>query len=773
MNPMNDRVKRKTKYLIVGSAALILVWFAWPARYPFRCDYSRVVFDTHGELLRTTLAPDEQLRFEPSGIAVPDKYREAVLLYEDRRFFSHPGIDPIAIAGAVRTNLTSGRRVRGASTITMQVARMARGRPRTYWSKVLESMEALRFSLHFSKDEILTMYSAHVPMGGNIQGIESASWRYFGKPLKQITWAEAALFAVIPNSPSHMNIGRRREQLVAKRNGLLQTMMNRGVIDSLTFTLATAEHLPDDGSMLPFKAPHFTNYALRSTKGNRLKTTLDYSVQTRIDALVQNHHSILQNQGIRNIAVLVSQTETGAVRGYIGSHSFFDSAASGQVDGIQARRSTGSLLKPFLAAGAIDKGPYGMESILHDVPTFFGTFSPQNASREFLGLTTVDEMLVRSLNVPAVRLLNYYGLENFYDLLVGAGLKGLFRTPQGYGLSLILGGSEASMWELCAMYMTLANGGRLSAPRLSETVSSGSEGEQVYSRGASYLVLETLRKVRRPGADYYWHLFADNTPVAWKTGTSYGQKDGWAIGVSPQWTIGVWAGNFDGEGNAMLGGAQSAGPLLFTLFNELSRGERGEWFEIPEIDLKQKKVCAVSGFTPNQHCPESDNVMVPLNAHAERSCPVHKSKCVSSSEGWEVCSRCWDPADTLWRVFEVYDPAVIEVFRSTGRAFDTIPGHNPQCKAVRTAEAITIEYPPAGVAVQIPRSIQGDYERLILRASSSRANAPLFWYLNGTFIGETTSEHRIAVHLESGDYHLVIQTETGNSAEVVFRAFRR
>lgn len=795
---------RGTALILTAMFCPLLIWLAIPPGAPFPEDYSRLVLDRDGGLLRATLATDNQYRFPPESAPLPTKYKTALLKSEDKRFYLHPGVDPMALASAALTNIKAGRRLRGGSTITMQVARLSDPKPRTYVNKAMECLQALKLSLHFSKEEILLLYSSHVPMGGNIAGIQSASHIYYGKPAEELTWAEAALLAVLPNAPSLINLERERPALVEKRNRLLKRLARDGEINSLTCKLACAEPLPGATKQLPFLAPHFTTRALASDSGSfRVRTTLDSSIQKRVAGAARYHASVLAGRGVRNLAAVAAETQTGNIRAYIGSQDFFDTRNAGQVDGVRARRSTGSLLKPFLVARALDRGPYTTKSLIRDVPTFYGTFAPQNASKEFSGLVTMDELLIKSLNVPAVRLLNAYGHRDFYDFLVNAGLSGLFRGPDGYGLTLALGGAEASLYELTQLYLCLGNLGETRALRFIEesegdapradryVTASGAEsstsgisrglneaessagGGGLFSRGAAWLVLDSLTRLSRPGVEHYWNEFASQLPVSWKTGTSYGQKDAWAIGVSRQWTIGVWAGNFNGEGNAALSGARSAAPLMFALFNSLARRDQPMRFDEPVSDLAEISCCAESGYPAGPHCENTVTLKRPRECTAPGRCPFHRAYLVDSETGRSVCSLCWDGLDTEWKTLFVVPPAAKEILVQSGRHIDSVPVHADYCSNVRDYEPMELIYPTDGIKIFIPRNFDGGYERVVLSAVHERPSTHVFWYLNDKLVRETVGRHEFALELRPGSYRLTVQDEEGFSRSAAFVAYRK
>ncbi len=783
--------------LAVMALALVFVvglWLILPVGRLFPDDYSTLVYDTHGTLLQATLAGDQQYRFPLEAVELPEKYVAAVIASEDKRFYKHPGVDPLALAKAAATNVRAGKRIRGGSTITMQVVRLARPKGRTYANKAMECVEALKLTLHSSKQDVLRLYAAHVPMGGNIVGVQAASSIYFGKPAGELTWAEAALFAVLPNAPSMISVERERKTLLARRNTLLKRLFDQGIVDEVTYHASSAEPLPDPERHLPFAAPHFSRYARAAEPRARVvTTTLDEEIQHQVLEAARLHHAVLAQRGISNLAVLVVETRTGKIRAYVGSQDFRDSGAGGQVDGVQAHRSTGSLLKPFLIAKTLDRGPYTMGSKIQDVPTFYGTFAPQNASMEFSGLSSLDDVLIQSLNVPSVRLLNMYGVYDFYDFLAEAGLRGLFRGPDGYGLSLILGGAEASLLELVQLYVALGNlgefrpveaiertGGRERdrSRRAFEPPSAAAAArldgdKRIFSQGAAWLVLNTLTRLSRPGEEYFWEYFDSRIPVAWKTGTSYGQKDAWAIGVSAQWTIGVWAGNFTGEGNALLTGTGSAAPLLFTLFNTLTRRGEPGWFDEPVLDLVDVVCCEESGFPAGPNCQRTFHGKRPRSAYTPGQCPYHKRYLVDKATGRQVCSLCWNGVDTEWVTRFIVPPSVREIYAEKSRHADAVPAHAANCPDFHDDSRMELVYPVDGIKIFVPRDFDGVHEKIVFTATHQAPAKHVFWYLNGSLVGETIEKHECTVDLAPGDYTLTVQDEDGFSRSAAFTAYKK
>ncbi|HEX3019281.1 MAG TPA: penicillin-binding protein 1C [Chitinispirillaceae bacterium] len=761
--------RRIALMMVVLSAA----FFLWPSGPLFPDDYSRVVTDRNGNILRVTLANDGQFRLEADNSNLPDKYIKAVTMMEDRRFFYHPGVDPFSILNSFVCNIRAGKRLRGASTLTMQVVRLSNPRSRTYLRKSIECVASLKLTVNKSKIEILKLYAAHAPMGGNIAGIWSASRYYFGKPLQEITWAEAALFAVLPNSPSMININKQRPKLKIKRDRLIKTLYNKGIIDSITSVLAIDEPLPPVKSRLAFEAPHFSQRALQYSDSKLVTTTLDMKIQGHVESIIRRYSRDYHEYGVANMAVLVINNINSEVSAYAGSQDYYDTARSGRVDGVKAPRSSGSLLKPLLAARAIDRGPWVIQSRIQDIPTFYGTFAPSNAAKDFQGIVTVEQMLIQSLNIPAVRLLYEYGYNDFYSDLKEMGVSTLLRRADGYGLSIILGGAEVSLWDMCRIYSGLSNEGLIRSTKIVTGEGDTYDTSRLCSPGASWLILSSINKLNRPDNEKYWESFSEQIPVAWKTGTSYGQKDAWAIGVNKQWTIGVWVGNFTGESNTFLGGAVSAAPVMFTLFRQLTDLSRPVWFQCPEYDLKRITVCSASGYLPGPYCPQTTEVLQPSKAWKTEQCPWHRKIVIDKKSGKEVCSRCWSGIDRKDTVLLIYPAAAVEIMRSKGLSTDIMPAHLSVCNAVQVKENnLSIEYPVNGITIFIPRDLDGEYQQVVCKASGE-TNSIIYWYLDGDFIGETKDIHNKAITCNSGKHVLSIFNNDGGESRVSFMVVKK
>jgi penicillin-binding protein 1C len=580
---MNRSIK-KVGIAVATTGFLIWYYFALPEPLFLR-PYSTVLEDERGELLSAAIARDGQWRF-PKLDSVPHKFKEALICFEDKRFYHHPGVDVLSLARAAKQNIREGAIVSGGSTLTMQVVRLARNRPRTYFEKLQEIILATRLELRYSKDEILALYASHAPFGGNVVGLEAACWRYFQRPPDELSWGEAALLAVLPNAPALIHPGKNRDLLLAKRNRLLDRLYQLGKLDEVELDLAKSELLPNQPMPLPRIAGHLLDRTIQEGRDQtRVISTLRTAVQLRVERIVQDHTMRLTANQIYNTAVIVAEVETGNVLAYVGNTNGSPGEDHGQqVDIITARRSTGSMLKPVLYAAMLNEGKMLPKTLLPDVPTIINGFAPKNFSKDYDGAVPADQALIRSLNVPAVHMLQEYRYEKLYNLLKRMGINSLTYLPDHYGLSLILGGAEATLWEITSLYASMArvlnhylqrygnvwysssDYHPLHYVKSSSTVPSDWKQESFIGAAALFQTFNALTEVNRPDEEVGWKNFAGSRKIAWKTGTSFGFRDGWAVGVTPEYVVGVWAGNADGEGRPGLTGSEAAAPILFDVF---------------------------------------------------------------------------------------------------------------------------------------------------------------------------------------------------------------
>lgn len=722
------------------------------------------ILDSRGNLLGAATASDGQWRFGTPG-KLPEKYRLALIEYEDRRFYMHPGVDPLAILRAALQDLRTGKIVSGGSTITMQVLRLMRGpRRRSFGEKLIESFLALRLEAGRSKDEILRLYAGHAPFGGNIVGVRAASWRLFGRPLDQLSWAEAATLAVLPNAPSLIRADRNPARLRAKRDALLRRLAGQGKIGEMDLELALAEDLPGAPRPMPRLAPHLLERIRgEHPSGGVFTTTLDTRIQHRSFEIALRHHRRLQENEIDSLAAIIAETSTGRVLAYLGNIGQGEGA---QVDITMAARSSGSILKPFLFAAMLEDGEILPDQLIADIPTRIAGFAPRNFDHRFSGATPASVALSRSLNVPAVRMLRSHGIGRFAALLRKLGLTTLFRPADDYGLSLILGGAEVRLWEMTALYAGLGRSlleadeaGNRAFHALSLLEWERPEGiSSPFSPGVLWTTLEALKEVSRPDEEAGWKNFSSSRQISWKTGTSYGFRDAWAIGVTPAYTIGVWTGNADGEGRPGLIGHSAAAPLLFELFDALPRGPS---FEAPEWDLREVEICADSGYRAGRDCAETRSAAVPLACLPGRLCPYCRLVQLGPKGRFRVDTGCEEISRMKSRSFFILPPALAVEYEKRHPEYRPLPPWRADCVPEEDAGRLSCSYPEEGAEIYIPLELDGSRGRMVAEAADADPRALIDWHLDGRYLGRTRGEHRMAILCGAGSHRLTLVDGSG------------
>ena len=755
--------------VVLPLAAALALAFAFLASAPDtgrELPYSTVLLDRQGQLLGATVATDQQWRFPPVSV-MPERFAEALIAYEDRRFRWHPGVDPIALARAVNGNLRAGRVVSGGSTLTMQVVRLLRGNPpRTFAEKIREAALAVRLSLHLSKNEVLKLYATHAPFGGNVVGVEAASWRYFGRAPEHLSWAEAATLAVLPNAPGLIHPGRSRVQLQAKRDGLLRKLNDSGKLSEVDLRLALLEPLPASPSPFPQLAPHLLHKA--DWRGRRITSTLLGDLQARAAELMQWHGRQLAEAKVPNAAFVVVENRRHSVLAYVGNSDAANRNDQGQaIDLLHRPRSSGSILKPLLYALMLEQGEILPPSLVADVPTQINGYSPENFDKSYRGAVRADTALALSLNIPAVRLLRVHGVDRFALQLKQMGMTTLFRPAEDYGLTLVLGGAEATLWDLATIYSNLAAIARDDDPEpiYRRLAVDSAEAPPPLARaefgpGAAYLTLEAMAEVNRPGLEAYWRSFSSSRKVAWKTGTSFGLRDAWAIAVTPDYTVAVWAGNAHGDGVAGLSGTQTAAPLLFDVLNLLPASD---WFLPPHRDLKSVAVCRDDGFLPRAGC-ETSETLAPRNSHFDQGSRWHKALWLDRQSGLRVNAACrLESARKAVSWFEL-PPGMEFYYRRLHSQYRRVPAWSKDC-AAETApdESIELLYPEPGAVLYIPTEIDGKSEALVAQAVHRNASSIVHWHLDDHYLGSTHEIHQQQILTGYGSHTLTLVDGRGAS----------
>ena len=760
-----NAVKRR-KYWIIGIVVLFLLFLLIPSAH-FRDPYSTVVAGHEGELLGAKVAADGQWRFPPSD-QLPEKYVKALLCFEDRWFYYHPGVNPVSMFRALFQYIREGKIISGGSTITMQVARISRkNRPRSIWQKIIESVTSLRTELVCSKHSILVMYASNAPFGGNVVGLEAASWRFFGESPQQLSWAEAATLAVLPNSPSLVFPGRGQQKLLKKRNQLLEKMFRQGIIDAQTYALALSEPVPGAPHSLPKDVPHLLERAIKDGfDGKRVSSTVDGELQQRVDEVLNRYSQGFRDNQVFNAAVVVVSTKTGKVICYSGNTR--DDPEGGDVDMITAKRSYGSLLKPFLYASMLNEGLLLPEMLVNDIPVSFRGYTPKNVMKNFEGMVPADEVLSRSLNVPSILLLQRYGVGKFNAMLKEVGMRTLRFPPEHYGLSVILGGAEGTLWELTSMYA--AFGHRLLFPgndslRVSYiqngSIPRSSFWLQRFSLSPVWFTLKAITALQRPEDNGTLRYFSSTRKVAWKTGTSFGSRDGWAIGVTPEYTVGVWIGNADGEGRPGLTGIGCAAPVMFDVFGLLPPTG---WFEEPAKEMVSAKICVRTGFIAGEDCPETEIRKIMAVANMTRTCPYHHLVHLDETETWQVADHCYSPSKMVTRSWFVLPPVQEYFYRQYHSNYLPLPPFQAGCSdQLSLNKPIGLIYPYPGSKIYLPLDRDLKRTHSIWKAAHRSGSATLYWNLDHKFLGKTTGNHIIEVIADPGVHHLTLMDEDGES----------
>lgn len=767
--------------------SVLVYWFVVLPQPLFHVPFSVVLEDRDGELLGAKIAADGQWRFPPPD-SLPERYVISLTTFEDKRFFYHPGIDPMALVRAVRQNIAQKRVVSGGSTLTMQVIRMARGRQRrTISNKMAEAFMATRLELTYSKQEILKLYAAHAPFGGNVVGLDAAAWRYFGKRPAALSWAEAATLAVLPNSPSLIHPGRNRAALMEKRNRLLQKLHQNGSLDKSALLLAQEEPLPDAPHPLPAAAPHLLERLAKNRGGSpslsRKKTSIREGLQRQVNDILKRRQSMLAGNGIHNLAAVVIDVPSGSVLAYVGNVVGAGKDKGEQVDIITAPRSSGSILKPLLYAMMLQDGLLLPDGLVPDVPMNLQDFQPENFNRQYEGVVPAHRALSRSLNVPFVYLLKEYGVEKFHFGLNKLKFSTFKKSPAHYGLSLILGGAETNLWEVVNTYASMARtlnhfgqysgrydpddfraSGMELVQRLDSSKPNLVKDAPFLSASAIWFTFEAMRNLERPEGEGQWERFGSGQPVAWKTGTSFGFRDAWAVGVTPRYAVGVWAGNADGEGRPGLVGVTAAAPVLFDIFQLL---RTDVWFSPPYDDMIRLPVCSKSGYRPLPHCPK-DSVWLPRSGLEAPACSYHQMIVTDKSGMFQLHADCASPGEMYPQSRFVLSPLQAYFYLQKHADYTPLPPLRVDCNAGTDDQPMEWIYPRKSTRMIVPVNLDGNSSRTIFSIAHRQPQTKVYWHLDNQFLGATSNYHQMALAPSPGMHRLVLVDQHGRRLELDF-----
>lgn len=769
---MGSKILNFFKRLSVTQKVILCILAFWVTgyifclpRHLFHVPYSTVVTDRNEELLGARIASDGQWRFPPRN-TTPEKIKECLITFEDKHFYHHWGVNPFAIGRAFYQNVKNKRIVSGGSTLTMQTIRLARNESRTFREKLIEMIWATRLEFRASKEEILSMYISHAPFGGNVVGLDAAAWRYFGHSADDLSWAESAMLAVLPNAPAMIHLSKGRKTLLDKRNRLLKQLLEKKTIDSSTYELAISEPLPDEPHPLPHIAPYLVSRFYQERNGEYSRSTINKGIQTQVEDLAERWSNEFGRSDIRNLAILVIDIPSNQVVAYCGNVHFDRKQGGNQVDVIQAPRSTGSILKPFLYYAMLQEGSLLPDMLLPDVPVNINGFTPQNFSMQFEGAVPASEALARSLNIPAVTMLQRYGVPKFHSFLQQIGLKTINRSSSHYGLSLILGGAEATLWDVTNAYAMMGRS-LLQLPQRSCSLllptSRITVSTDPFQPGAVWQTFDALKEVNRP-EEIDWKSIPSMQTIAWKTGTSYGFRDAWAVGVTPRYAVGVWVGNATGEGKPGLVGAQTAGPVLFDIFNLLPSSS---WFTRPVGIFVEAEVCRKSGHLKGRFCDETDTLLVLPAGLRTEACPYHHLVTLSADESQRIYENCANTEPTLRKSWFTLPPVWEWYYKQHHPEYKPLPPFKAGC-GEDTFQPMQFIYPPMNARIKLPKQLDGSKGFLTVELAHNNPNATVFWHLDETYQAQTQDFHKISLQPAAGKHSLTAVDGEGNTISTTF-----
>lgn len=769
--------------VMLGILTFLLIGYIFCLpRQLFHVPYSTVVTDRNDELLGARIASDGQWRFPPRE-TTPEKIKQCLITFEDKHFYHHWGVNPLSVGRAIYQNTKHKRIISGGSTLTMQTIRLARNESRTFGEKIIEMIWATRLEFRASKEEILSMYVSHAPFGGNVVGLDAAAWRYFGHSAEDLSWAESAMLAVLPNAPAMIHLSKGRKMLLSKRNRLLKQLLEKKIIDSSTYELAVTEPLPDEPHPLPQIAPHLVSRFYKERNGQYTRSTIDRGMQTHIEDLAERWSNEFNRSDIRNLAILVIDIPANQVIAYCGNVHFDRKQGGNQVDVIQAPRSTGSILKPFLYYAMLQEGSLLPDMLLPDIPININGFTPQNFSMQYEGAVPASEALARSLNIPAVTMLQRYGVPKFHNFLQQTGFKTITRSSSHYGLSLILGGAEATLWDVTNAYAQMGRSliphpdSKLSEKKEAgiimakeekkeeenETTRKSTQKNLIWDKGAVWQTFDALKEVNRP-EEIDWKSIPSMQTIAWKTGTSYGFRDAWAVGVTPRYAVGVWVGNATGEGKPGLVGAQTAGPVLFDIFNYLPVSS---WFERPTGVFVDAEVCRRSGHLKGRFCEETDTILILSAGLRTDACPYHHLITLSADEKHRVYENCANTEPTLQKSWFTLPPVWEWYYKQHHPEYSPLPPFKAGC-GEDTFQPMQFIYPPINAHIKLPKQLDGSKGFMTVELAHNDPNATLFWHLDDTYLTQTQDFHKISLQPAPGKHSLTAVDGEGNTVSTTF-----
>ncbi len=750
------------KRLGISLVGLVLLFFLLNLLFPLRdsIEYSTVVTDNKGEVINAYLTRDQKWRMKTELDEISPLLRRTIIAKEDKYFYSHPGVNPFAVGRAFFKNIFRMKRTSGASTITMQVARALEHRKRTIFSKIIEVFRALQLEMRYSKDEILQMYLNLVPYGGNIEGVKAASLLYFKKNPDHLSLAEITSLSIIPNRPSSLVIGKNNDRIVEERNRWLRKFSSEKIFSEKEIEDALAEPLTATRGVVPHYIPHLA-YKLRKQGAHLIQTNIVLNTQLKTEKIVEDYIRSQRLKNIKNAAVVIIDNKTHQVITYIGSSGFKDTVDGGQVNGANAIRQPGSTLKPLLYGMCFDEGLLTPKTVITDVPVNYEGYAPENYDEKFNGYVSIEYALAHSLNIPAVKTLKLLGQQRLIQKLSTCHFRQIQKDQRKLGLSLILGGCGTTLEELTGLFSAFANDGNYFTPSYFKGDNPGNK-INVISPAADYMINEILSKVDRPDFPVNWSSTERMPRIAWKTGTSYGRRDGWSIGYNKKYTVGVWTGNFSGVGVADLSGANIATPLLFKIFNTIDYDSDEEWYTQPK-DCDIRQVCSETGLVPSEHCSSRvTDYFIPLIS-STRACANWQEIMISADEKISYCKSCVPENGYKKKWYKVVEPDMQAWFDENRISYQKIPSHNPDCELIFKGSAPVITSPANGTEYLISKK---NPDPLQLVCKTANDVAKVYWYINNKFYKSCSPGEKQFFIPEEGPVKISCTDDKGRNRDV-------
>lgn len=763
--------------IIVG--ALVVTWaiirFFFTPPILNDISFSRAYYDRNGKLLRLTLAADDRYRIYTPLSEIAPSIVDAVILYEDRHFYNHIGVNPISMIRAFRQYVSNTPHPVGASTITMQVARLKYDiNSKSFFGKLQQIALALYIDLFHTKDEIIEAYLNLAPYGGNIEGIGAASTIYFGKPARDLTKIESITLATVPQNPVKRGLNTMTgiKNIESMRKNLINRWIAEYPNDTNLLTFADMPIETKKMADLPFLAPHFTDFLnTQKIKNSEIHTTLDLNLQTKMERTLAREIAARKSRGVTNAAAILVNYKTMETVAYIGSADYFNREIYGENDGVRARRSPGSTLKPLIYATATDMGLIHGMTLLRDARVNFGVYAPENSDNDFYGPILARDALVHSRNIPAINLVREIGTKKFHKILSESGVANL-KPAEHYGISVALGGAEVSMFELAGIYATMANLGARRAIRTTAHTPDETT-TQILSPEAFFLTLDMLSHQITPTKKIpFTKSSAKPITHYWKTGTSSSYRDAWTAGIFGDFVLIVWVGNFDGTPNNAFSGTKSAAPIYFALsdtvanyYASIGAPIKDNNFMTPELNVITVDMCEIGGNIAGPYCPQRvASYFIPGKSPLTRN-TVHRSIAIDNKTGLRACDA--DPKTTHAEIFEFWDAEYIDMFRRAGIKRKTPPAFMRGCENVEMNEdwdapVIVSPVPDTRVVITADR----DFEPIGFMAFATDANSKLFWFLDDKTLGTTQGGETLQYNVPMGEHVLRVTDTAGATTEM-------